>query len=241
MSVGDEVPAGPGAMMLGSSVLHPTVEGENGAGKTSLVAVAGFQLFKDFKNGRTAQALVPLRKSFQLTPGDKVADVRRRVLLEAAQGMIDHFDDLRARGTDVPDVKDMRRWLTRAIPAPAVNAARNDARAAAAIASCRSSSARALACVAAGSRAASAAARYSSPARTMSSASRADAGTVPTPGHLLAGTGRCWRRFSSLAGRFLGSEFDSTPRLRHFPGQPRHAAKSVRMSEMRLVVPSEGQ
>ena len=102
-------------VMLGSSVLHPTVEGENGAGKTSLVAVAGFQLFKDFRNGRTAQALVPLRKSFQLTPGDKVADVRRRVLLEAAQGMIDHFDDLKARGIDVPDVKDMRRWLTRAI------------------------------------------------------------------------------------------------------------------------------
>jgi hypothetical protein len=80
-------------LMLGSSALHPTVEGENGAGKTSLVAVAGFQLFKDFKNRRTAQALIPLRRTFQLTPGDRVADVRRRVVLEAAQGMIDHFDD----------------------------------------------------------------------------------------------------------------------------------------------------
>ncbi len=46
-------------LMLGSSVLHPTVEGDNGAGKTSLVAVAGFQLFKEFKYGRTAQALIP--------------------------------------------------------------------------------------------------------------------------------------------------------------------------------------
>src|SRR6266581_8727738 len=70
----------------------------------------------------------------------------------------------------------------------------------------------------------------------MSSASRADAGAVPTWVTSLAGTGRCWRRFSSLTGRLLGSEFDSTPRLRHFPGQPRRSAKSVRMSEMRLVV-----
>ena len=91
------------------------MEGDNGAGKTSLVAVACFQLFKEFKYGRTAQALIPLRKSFQLNPGDKVAEVRRRVLLEAAQGMIDHFDDLKARGVDIPDAKDMRRWLTRAI------------------------------------------------------------------------------------------------------------------------------
>jgi hypothetical protein len=65
-------------------------------------------------------------------------------------------------------------------------------------------------------------------------------------GHLPAGTGRCWRRFSSLAGRFLGSEFDSTPRLRHFPGYPRHPAKSVRMSEMWSVLrhgrePGRGQ
>lgn len=35
--------------------------------------------------------------------------------MEAAQGLIDHFDDLKAGGLDVPDVKDMRRWLTRAI------------------------------------------------------------------------------------------------------------------------------
>jgi hypothetical protein len=65
--------------------------------EASLVAVAGFQLFQDFKNGKTAQALAPLRRSFQMTPGDKVVDVRRRVLSEAAQGMIEHFDDLKAR------------------------------------------------------------------------------------------------------------------------------------------------
>ena len=37
-------------------------------------------------------------------------------------------------------------------------------------------------------------------------------------------------------GRLLGSEFDSTPRLRHFPGEPRRSAKSVRMIETGFVV-----
>jgi hypothetical protein len=38
-------------VMLGSSVLHPTVEGENGAGKTSLVAVAGFSCLRTLRTG----------------------------------------------------------------------------------------------------------------------------------------------------------------------------------------------
>src|ERR1700750_950691 len=70
----------------------------------------------------------------------------------------------------------------------------------------------------------------------MSSASRVSAGAVLTGVTSLPGSGRCGRRFSSLAGRFLGSEFDSIPRLRHFPARTRHPAKSVHMSEKRLMV-----
>src|SRR6202023_1157839 len=72
----------------------------------------------------------------------------------------------------------------------------------------------------------------------MSSASLtlAKAGVVLTwvtssPGLVAAGGGSRPRE-----GRFLGSEFDSTPRLRHFPEETRHATKSVRMSEMWYVV-----
>jgi hypothetical protein len=99
--------------VLASTSLHPTVEGDNGVGKTSLVAIAGFQLFEGFKKRRTAQALVPLGRSFQLTPDVTVDDFRRRVLFEAAQGLIDHFDDLKDGGLNVPDVTEVRRWLTR--------------------------------------------------------------------------------------------------------------------------------
>jgi DNA-binding MarR family transcriptional regulator len=101
--------------LLASTSLHPTIEGENGVGKTSLVAVAGYQLMKSFQNGHTSQALLPLGRVFQLTPRQSVDSFRRQVLLETAQGLIDNFDVLKAGGLDVPDVNELRRWLSRAI------------------------------------------------------------------------------------------------------------------------------
>ena len=101
--------------LLASSTLHPTIEGENGVGKTSLVAVAGYQLLKAFRNGHSSQALIPLNRVFQLTPGQSVDAFRRQVLLEVAHGLIENFDLLKAGGLGIPDVNDIRKWLTRAI------------------------------------------------------------------------------------------------------------------------------
>lgn len=100
---------------LASTSLHPTIEGGNGVGKTSLVAVAGYRLRKAFVDGNTSQALIPLNRVFQLDPNGSVDAFRRQVLLEAAQGMIDNFEILRRGGLAVPDVNDMRKWLTRAV------------------------------------------------------------------------------------------------------------------------------
>jgi hypothetical protein len=44
-----------------------------------------------------------------------------------------------------------------------------------------------------------------------------------------------------VEGRLLGSEFDSTAGLRHFPGETRRPAELVRVVEMVFVVPKEGQ
>lgn len=99
---------------LGSTALHPCIEGDNGVGKTSLVAVAGYELFKAFKRGSTAQALVPLPRMFQLGSDDNAEAFRRRVLFEVAQGFIDRFDDLKSGGVNIPEVSDVRKWLTRA-------------------------------------------------------------------------------------------------------------------------------
>jgi hypothetical protein len=81
------------------------------------VAVAGYELFRAYKNRRTAQALVPLTKLFQLSGEDDADTFRRRVLFEVAQAFIDHFDDLKAGGINVPDVRNVRKWLTRATQA----------------------------------------------------------------------------------------------------------------------------
>jgi len=42
-----------------------TVEGDNGAGKSSLVAIAGYQLYRDVRLVKTAVPIVALRDHFQ--------------------------------------------------------------------------------------------------------------------------------------------------------------------------------
>lgn len=100
---------------LASSTLHPTIEGENGVGKTSLVSVAGYQLLKAFSNHNSAQALIPLGKAFQLGPEVTVHEFRRRVLFEVAQGLVENFELLRAGGLNVPEVTEVRKWLGKAM------------------------------------------------------------------------------------------------------------------------------
>jgi hypothetical protein len=101
-------------LLLESTSLHPTIEGANGVGKTSLVGVAAYQLFQVYRRGGSQQAFIPLARPFQLQPEDTVDGFRRRVLFEIAQGLIDHWDDLKGGGLSIPDVTEIRRWLTRA-------------------------------------------------------------------------------------------------------------------------------
>lgn len=101
--------------ILQSTALHPTIEGENGVGKTSLVAVAGYELRRTFVLGNDSKALIPIESSLQLTPEDTVAGFRRKVLFEIARAFIDAADELRQGGYEVPNTSDVRRWLSRAV------------------------------------------------------------------------------------------------------------------------------
>lgn len=109
--VGRDVVARRLANRLTSSDLHPTVEGENGVGKTSLVSVVGYRLRREFEEGRTGQAIIPLDEAFQLTSKDSATALERKVLLAAATAMIKHHDLLKSDGHDVPDVSDVQKWL----------------------------------------------------------------------------------------------------------------------------------
>lgn len=94
-----------------SSALHPTVEGDNGVGKTSLVSVASYSLFQEFLSEKSGQALVPLPEAFQLTSSDTADTFANRVYYEIAQAFIQHGDMLRRRGVIVPDTSAIEKWL----------------------------------------------------------------------------------------------------------------------------------
>lgn len=98
-------------MYLTSSTTHPTVEGQNGVGKSSLVAVAGFQVKRDFEQGRTKQLLIPLRERFQLDTATTADAFARRVYFDVADAFVENHDLLKSTGRTVPDVGDVREWL----------------------------------------------------------------------------------------------------------------------------------
>lgn len=80
-------------------------------GKTSLVSVAGYALQSRFQNGETGQALLPLGRTFQLSPTSDVAQLTREVLYEVAAAFIEYHDALKGRGFNVPQTSDVDRWL----------------------------------------------------------------------------------------------------------------------------------
>jgi hypothetical protein len=96
---------------LTSSALHPTIEGDNGVGKTSLVAVAGYQLQKTFESGSTGQALLPLPRAFQLTNSDTAETFSEKVLYAVAASFIENHDLLANRGLSVPNTHEVDQWL----------------------------------------------------------------------------------------------------------------------------------
>lgn len=99
------------AIYLSSTSTHPTIEGANGVGKTSLVAVAGFQALQRFRNNTTTQLFIPLPQPFQLTSGTAVSDFKRRVYLSVAQAFIRYESELRKSGLNYPETASINRWL----------------------------------------------------------------------------------------------------------------------------------
>jgi hypothetical protein len=96
---------------ISSADTVPTVEGNNGVGKTSLVSIAGYSLSKDFSAGAISQLFVTLPEPFQLLPGGNLDEFNRRVYYAVARAFIEHHGTLKAAGLAVPDVDDIERWL----------------------------------------------------------------------------------------------------------------------------------
>lgn len=91
---------------------HPTLEGDNGVGKTSLLRVACYRLRKAFEEDRSAKLFIPIDEFFQLDPGTKVDEFVRQVYLAIASAIVREHATLKTHLDNVPNVADFRTWLT---------------------------------------------------------------------------------------------------------------------------------
>lgn len=72
-----------------------TLEGLNGVGKTSVVNVACFQLFKKYIDSGSGPLYIPCRRIFQLNPNQDLPTFIDSVLMEVAQTLIDKATEIR--------------------------------------------------------------------------------------------------------------------------------------------------
>ena len=87
-----------------------TIEGLNGVGKTSIVNVTAYRLFKMHLDTGNGPLFVPCRKIFQLNPHKNSADFVDEVLMEVAQTLIEQNESVRVHGHDI-DNGAIARWL----------------------------------------------------------------------------------------------------------------------------------
>lgn len=87
---------------------HASMEGDNGVGKTSLVAVAAYRAMVDYSLGEERQMFLPLVEPFQMKGGE---DLEEQVLFVIARSIIHYQDAFAAAGKSLPNIDDVRQWL----------------------------------------------------------------------------------------------------------------------------------
>ncbi|HEY5052626.1 MAG TPA: hypothetical protein VII45_04370 [Solirubrobacterales bacterium] len=97
--------------LITSSDTHPTIEGANGVGKTSLVQVTAYIAKRGAETKRTGQVFLPLSEVFQMTPTSDPETFRQSVLYAVVRGFDTHYRTLKESGLAVPDHKAVHRWL----------------------------------------------------------------------------------------------------------------------------------
>lgn len=97
--------------LITSSETHPTVEGANGVGKTSLVQVTAYIAKRGAETNRTGQVFVPLDDVFQITPAVSPATFSQSVFYSVVRAFDNHYHTLKAAGLSVPNYKAVHRWL----------------------------------------------------------------------------------------------------------------------------------
>lgn len=88
-----------------------TIEGSIGIGKTSLVNVATYKLFEEYKSKNSTQLFLPCIKSFQLDNNHSSDDFILDVLLSVCQTLLKYNDELSEYRPDIRITKELNQWL----------------------------------------------------------------------------------------------------------------------------------
>ena len=86
------------------------VEGLNGIGKTSVVNVAAYELYRRHLSGDGTPLYLPCRKTFQLRMDSTAQEFVSEVLLEVAQTLVERQSDL-TKSSERPMTPQIARWL----------------------------------------------------------------------------------------------------------------------------------
>jgi hypothetical protein len=92
----------------GSLDTHASMEGNNGVGKTSPVAVAAYRAMVGHSLEEAQPMFLPLVEPFQMQAGD---DLEEQVLFVIARSIIHYEDAFKAAGMSLPKIGDVRTWL----------------------------------------------------------------------------------------------------------------------------------
>lgn len=96
-----------------NTTLHPTLEGANGVGKTSLVLVNAYRLMEKRRADHHAPTWLPIEKILQIhTDADRLY---REALMAVGQALIAHEEFLSECGLATANLDALRRWLNNPI------------------------------------------------------------------------------------------------------------------------------
>lgn len=87
------------------------LDGHVGVGKTSLVNVATYECFQAFLRGDTAQLLIPLNDSFQLTTSADVDEFCENVFRKVASGLLAQRELLSSYAYPEKPIDQLQAWL----------------------------------------------------------------------------------------------------------------------------------
>jgi hypothetical protein len=94
-----------------ASDTHPSIEGRNGVGKTSLAQVTAYLAQRGAERELTSQIFVPLGEDLELTPDATPELFTRRVCYAVVEGFKRHRALLKQRGLSIPDTSSIDHWL----------------------------------------------------------------------------------------------------------------------------------